>query len=101
MRATVEAFTILSYQFSQFVLPSSPEDDINSSIFLMAIHLVKAEKLALGPIYLESLYTRLDKCINNILYCVGRCDNTCFMQIFLWVRFGGSHPSPQNFLQWR
>lgn len=37
----------------------------------MAISLAKGERLALGPIYLGSLYIRLDECVNNIFCSVG------------------------------
>lgn len=50
---------LLSYLLSWFVLPSGPEDGLNSYVFLLAILLAKGEKLALAMIYLGSLYTRL------------------------------------------
>lgn len=35
-------------------------------VFSMAIRLRKGEKLALGLLYIESLYVRLEECVNNI-----------------------------------
>lgn len=48
---------------------------------LMAIYLTKGEKLALDPIYLGSLFTRLDECVHNILcrYDVVTHSDTCFL----------------------
>lgn len=45
------------------------------------------------PVYLGSLYERLDECVNNIVCSVGRYDvvthaDTIFLQMFLWERFG-------------
>lgn len=43
------------------------------------------------------IYARLDECVNNILRSIGRYDivthtDTCFLQIFLWERYGAIAP---------
>lgn len=68
----------------------------------MAIDLAKRERLALGPIYLGSLYKRLHECVSNILpsaerYDVALHDGTCFLQIFLWEMFEGVAHNPVEF----
>lgn len=62
--------TMFSYWLSWFLCPSGPKDGINSFVFPIGIHLVKGENLAQAPIYLKSLYARLDECINNVLRLV-------------------------------
>lgn len=54
---------MLSYWLSWYVLLSGPEDGINSYIFPLAIRLAKGKSLALAPIFLGSLYYRLDECL--------------------------------------
>lgn len=83
---TVEA--LLSYWLSQCILRSGVEDGINTYVFPLAIRLEKGKKLPLGPVYLEPLYARLDKCAKNITRAMGRYDmvtyaHTSFRQIFL------------------
>lgn len=67
---TVEAF--LSYWKSRYTLPSGLEDDIKAYVFPLAIRLTKGKNLPLGPLYLGSLYARLDECAENITRSV-RC----------------------------
>lgn len=69
----------------------------------MGSRLTKGENLALGPIYLGLLYTRLEKCVQHILHSVVRYTvvthaDTCFLQIFLWERFGGIEPRAIEFM---
>lgn len=72
-----------------FRSPSAPEDGINSSFFPMAICFVKEETLALRSIYLESLYTRLDECINHILPSVGWYDSNMLTPVSYRFSYGG------------
>lgn len=74
----------LSYQFVFL----GPEDEINPFGFPLAIILAKGKRLALAPIYLSSLYARLDKCVNNVARSVGRYEvvphrDVELLQIFL------------------
>lgn len=64
----------LSYWLSRYVLPSGPEDSINAYVFPPAVLLVRGKRLSLGPLYLRSLYARLDECVLNITASVGRYD---------------------------
>lgn len=47
------------------VLLSGPEDGIHPYVFPLAIKLAKGERLALVPIFLGSLFYRLDECVQN------------------------------------
>lgn len=65
----VEAF--LAYWLSWYFLPSEPEDGLNQHVFPLAIIIAKGIKFALDPLFLGSLYVRLDECIGNITRLVG------------------------------
>lgn len=93
----VEAF--LSYCLFSFgyVLPSGPEDRINTYVFPLAFRLARGKKLLLRPLYLGSFYAQLDNCIRNVTFSVGRYDvvthvDSAFHQIFLWESFGNIAP---------
>lgn len=43
---------LLVYGFSWIVLPSDPDDDLNSYVFPLAVLLMKREKMALAPFIL-------------------------------------------------
>lgn len=63
----------------------------------LAILLTKGERLALAPIYVWSLYPRLNECVSNIASSMGCCDvimhaDTSFLSMFLWERFGALAP---------
>lgn len=88
---------LLSYWLSFFVLPSGPQDSLNSYLFPLVIVLAYKEKLALAPIYLGSLFAKLDQCVANNVSSLCRCDvvthaGTSFQQIFLWKQFGALVP---------
>lgn len=93
---------ILVFWLSCYVLPSGPEDGINSFVFPLAIRLAKGEKIALGPIFLGSLFYRLDECVRSLVrsrgrYTVTSYGQTAFLQLFLWKRFKSYGPQPSTF----
>lgn len=49
-----------------------PEDGLNGFVFPLPILLAK--RLVLAPLYLGSLYYRLDECVNNVVRSVWRYD---------------------------
>lgn len=90
-RSDIEFEARLSYSLSWYVLPSGPEDDLNPYKFSLLI-LAKRESLAVLPLYLGSLYYRLDECVSNIVKFVGHFHvlthvDTVFFQLFLWKTF--------------
>lgn len=83
---------MLSYWLSWYLLPNDPEDSLNSYVFPLAIRLVKGERIVFAPIYLRSLFYRLDECVSNITRSTGRLYvvtlvDTLFLQLFLWEWF--------------
>lgn len=78
------------------------KDDIIAYVLPLAIRLAKGKKLPLGTLYLESLYTRLDECVDNILCSVGLYDvvtyaDTSSLHIFLWKGFNSIARRPSEF----
>lgn len=69
-RLVLEA--LLLYWFSWLVLSSGPEARLNIYVFPLAIHLTKGERLAIAPIYLGSLFSKLDECVANTASLVGQ-----------------------------
>lgn len=76
---------------------SGTEDGIKAYVFLMATHVAKVKKFALGPLFLGSWYAKLDEYANKNMHLMGRYDvvthiDICFLKIFLWERFKGIDP---------
>lgn len=65
---------LLAYWLSFSVLLSGPKAILNSYAFPLMILLAKGERLALAPISLGFLYTRLDECIVNVAHSLGCYD---------------------------
>lgn len=84
------------------MLPSGPEDGIHPYVFPLVVKLAKGEKLALVPIFLGSLFYRLDECVHNLSKSMGRYTvvshvNSAFLHLFLWERFSNLAPQPVQF----
>lgn len=87
----IEFKAILSYWLSRYVLLSSLEDDFDSYVFLFAISLAQGERLAIVPIYLGSLFYRLDECIQNIVKSVSlSCGDSCHYHLFTSLIMGAT-----------
>lgn len=54
------------------ILPSGPEYGNHLYVFPLTVKLAKGEQLSLVPIFLGSLFFRLDECIQNQLKSMGR-----------------------------
>lgn len=88
---------MLSYWLSWYALPTGRADGINPYVSPLAIRLVRGEKLAMTPIFLGSLFFRLDECVQNLLKSMGRytvVSYATFFQLFLWERFKSFGPQP-------
>lgn len=93
---------MLSFWLSWYVLSSGPEDSINAYVFPMAIRLARGEKVALAPIFLGSLFYRLNECVQTLIRSMGRYivasyAQMAFLQMFLWERFKSYSPQPTTF----
>lgn len=61
-------------------------------MFPLAIRLAEGKKLLLGPpLYLSSLYARLDECAENIMCSIGHYDMLCGLQLPLDLSLGEVH----------
>lgn len=61
---------LLSYCSHGLYFPVG-EDALNAYVIPLAILLAKGERLGLPPIYLKSLFPRLDGCVGNTVHLVG------------------------------
>lgn len=98
----VRVEAMLSFWLSWYVLPSGPEDGLNAFVFPLAIRLARGEKIALAPIFLGSLFHRLDECVQSLVRSMGRYTvasyaQTAFLQLFLWEHFKSYGPQPVAF----
>lgn len=98
----VRVEAMLSFWLSWYILPSGPKDGLNAFVFPLAIHLARGEKVALAPIFLGSLFYRLDECVQSLVRSMGRYTvasyaQTAFLQMFLWERFKSYSPQPTVF----
>lgn len=92
---------MLAYLLSWYILPSDPNDGLNTYVFPLTIRLGRGDRLALGP-NLRSLFYRLEECVYHITRSFGRyvavtCVDTSFLQLLLWERFKTVGPKPAEF----
>lgn len=72
-------------------MQTKAEDGLDSYMSLLAILLIKEERLVPTHIHLGPLFARLDECVNNIVRLLARYvvthGDTSFLQMFFWERF--------------
>lgn len=98
----VRVEAMLSFWLSWYIFPSRPKDSLNAFVFPLTISLARGEKVALAPIFLDSLFYRLDECIESLVrpmgrYTVASYAQTAFLQMFLWERFKSYSSQPTVF----
>lgn len=81
---------------------SSFENGLHNYVFPLAVLLAKGSSLALAPLYLGSLYSRLDECSQSVLKSINRYDvvtyaGVSFLQMFLQERLGALWPMSVEF----
>lgn len=95
----VQLAAFFAYWLFYFVFPSPLDDWLNPFVFPVAVLLAQKKPVALGPLFLGSLFKRLDECGRHITRSVGRYDVICyvdvnFLQLFVWERFAKLAPVP-------
>ncbi|KAK9277971.1 hypothetical protein L1049_027528 [Liquidambar formosana] len=89
----LEAF--IAYWLCRHVLEGGPEDGINGWVFPLAIRLAGGTRLALAPLFLGTLYHRLDMIKRSKgRYVVNTYVSTSLLQLFLYEHFRGYAPAP-------
>ncbi|OMO93094.1 hypothetical protein CCACVL1_06638 [Corchorus capsularis] len=88
----------LLFWLARFVFPGNPEKGISAMLIPLAIHISKGLQLPLGPLYLGSLYTRLDLLHEKIKTSMGAFEVVAFLdlpfiQMCLWERFPLAAPN--------
>ncbi|XP_059670028.1 uncharacterized protein LOC132315694 [Cornus florida] len=87
-----ELAAFLSYWLDQFIFEGKPEDGINERVFPLAAALSCGRALPLAPMFLGTLYYRLDMLKEDWARSLGRYEVTTyvscsFLTLFLYERF--------------
>ncbi|XP_017970371.1 PREDICTED: uncharacterized protein LOC108660633 [Theobroma cacao] len=93
-----ELVALLIMWLARYVFPSCPDDGISSSIIPYAIKIAKGMSFPLAPLYLGSLYRRLDLYHSKTAESVGRYRVLTYVDVFfihmcLWERFRSCAPT--------
>ncbi|KAG5540965.1 hypothetical protein RHGRI_021003 [Rhododendron griersonianum] len=94
----------LVYWLSFFVIPDFPYEGPNHTVFPLAVSLTLGDFVPLGPLFLGSLFHRLDQVHADTERSLGRYDmvsvvHTQFLMAFCFEHFPSLAPSPVD-LSW-
>ncbi|KAE9444962.1 hypothetical protein C3L33_23140, partial [Rhododendron williamsianum] len=94
----------LVYWLSFFVIPDFPYEGPNHTVFPLAVSLARGDFVPLGPLFLGSLFHRLDQVHADTERSLGRYDmvsvvHTQFLMAFCFEHFPSLAPSPVD-LSW-
>ncbi|KAG5553173.1 hypothetical protein RHGRI_011143 [Rhododendron griersonianum] len=94
----------LVYWLSFFVIPDFPYEGPNHTVFPLAVSLARGDFVSLGPLFLGSLFHRLDQVHADTERSLGRYDmvsvvQTQFLMAFCFEHFPSLAPSPVD-LSW-
>lgn len=92
----------LSFFLSYYVLPDYPTDGVSPVVFPLAVLLARDRTVALTPLFLGSLYRRLDLVQADYARSLGRCDHlsmvqTNFLLAYFFEHFRSVAPVPLTF----
>ncbi|GMP92533.1 hypothetical protein CsSME_00042713 [Camellia sinensis var. sinensis] len=92
----------LAYWLSRYIFEGASKDGVDLSVFDIAAYLATGLSVALGPLFLETLYRQLDMYQVGAKKSKGRYDvisyvSTSFLQMFLYEQFPGLALRPTNF----
>ncbi|QHN78999.1 PMD domain-containing protein [Arachis hypogaea] len=82
----------VAYWLSKYVFLGPVDECVSHGVFLLACLISRGERLPLAPMYLDSLYTRLDQFSQQLKIAHGRFPvlsfiDEIFLQLFLFERF--------------
>ncbi|KAF7116967.1 hypothetical protein RHSIM_RhsimUnG0008800 [Rhododendron simsii] len=91
----------LVYWLSFFVIPEFPYEGPNYTVFPLAVSLARGDFVPLGPLFLGSLFHRLDQVHADTERSIGRYDmvsvvHTQFLMAFCFEHFPSLAPSPAD-----
>ncbi|PON88277.1 Aminotransferase-like mobile domain containing protein [Trema orientale] len=89
--STLELAGFLACWLCRHVFYFSPINVIHRRVFPLACMMACGKKFALGPLYLGTLYRRMDQFVSDMIRSVGRYQvrsyvDSLFLQAFLWAR---------------
>ncbi|XP_059655262.1 uncharacterized protein LOC132302424 isoform X1 [Cornus florida] len=89
----------LAYWLDRYIFEGRPEDGLSREVFPLAAVLSRGISLPLAPMFLGTLYDRLDTVVSDCIRSVGRYDistfaSSMFLSVFLFERFPNYGPCP-------
>ncbi|KAI8530088.1 hypothetical protein RHMOL_Rhmol11G0028200 [Rhododendron molle] len=92
----------LAYWLTWYIFPGPPKDGVDTALFELAAILASGEPVPLAPLFLGTLFKRLDMLHDAARRSCGRYDlpiyvATNFLHMFLFERFPKVAPEPNNF----
>ncbi|XP_059670027.1 uncharacterized protein LOC132315693 [Cornus florida] len=99
-----ELAAFLSYWLDRFIFEGKPDGAINQRVFPLAAVLSRGRTLPLAPMFLGTLYYRLDMLKQDCARSLGRYEVTTyvscsFLTLFLFERFPSYAPPPKTFCE--
>ncbi|GAV77020.1 PMD domain-containing protein, partial [Cephalotus follicularis] len=91
----------IPFLLSRYVFPGLPVDGVNRGLFLLAIRISTGDRFLLAPLFVGSLYKRLDLYKKSKEASIRRNSILCFvdnaaLQLFLWDHYKGYAPKVVN-----
>ncbi|KAG5523152.1 hypothetical protein RHGRI_035090 [Rhododendron griersonianum] len=92
----------LAYWLTWYIFPGPPKDGVDTALFELAAILASGESVPLAPLFLGTLFKRLDMLHDAARRSCGRYDlpiyvATNFLHMFLFERFPKVAPEPNDF----
>ncbi|KAI8534241.1 hypothetical protein RHMOL_Rhmol10G0074400 [Rhododendron molle] len=102
MKEPAHLAAFLAYWLTWYIFPGPPKDGVDTALFELAAILASGESVPLAPLFLGTLFKRLDMLHDAARHSCGRYDlpiyvATNFLHMFLFERFPKVAPEPNNF----
>ncbi|KAI8550611.1 hypothetical protein RHMOL_Rhmol06G0121000 [Rhododendron molle] len=102
LKAPAHLAAFLAYWLTWYIFPGPPKDGVDTTLFELAAILASGESVPLAPLFLGTLFKRLDMLHDAARRSCGRYDlpiyvATNFLHMFLFERFPKVAPGPNEF----
>ncbi|KAF7151165.1 hypothetical protein RHSIM_Rhsim02G0152100 [Rhododendron simsii] len=102
LKESAHLAAFLAYWLTWYLFPGPPKDGVDTTLFELAAILASEESVPLAPLFLGTLFKRLDMLQDAARRSCGRYDlpiyvATNFLHMFLFERFPKVAPKPNDF----
>ncbi|XP_058211437.1 uncharacterized protein LOC131323600 [Rhododendron vialii] len=102
LKESAHLAAFLAYWLTWYIFPGPPKDGVDTTLFELATILASGESVPLAPLFLGTLFKRLDMLQDAARRSCGRYDlpiyvATNFLHMFLFERFPKVAPKPNDF----